>query len=119
MPSIRSISKKIPHWKDDFSPITVNEPTEEETVTILNGLRCRYESYHKVKITDEAISAAVGLSVRYINDRFLPDKAIDLIDEGSAKIRLSRSGEDSIGKSLKELSDEKIRAINNKISHLR
>ena len=67
-----------------------------------------------MKITDEAISAAVGLSVRYINDRFLPDKAIDLIDEGSAKIRLSRSGEDSVGKKLKELSDEKIRAINNK-----
>ena len=67
-----------------------------------------------MKITDEAISAAVGLSVRYINDRFLPDKAIDLIDEGSAKIRLSRGGEDSVGKKLKELSDEKIRAINNK-----
>lgn len=106
--------EKDPALERRLQPVTVNEPTEEETVTILNGLRCRYESYHKVKITDEAISAAVGLSVRYINDRFLPDKAIDLIDEGSAKIRLSRSGEDSIGKKLKELSDEKIRAINNK-----
>jgi ATP-dependent Clp protease ATP-binding subunit ClpC len=106
--------EKDPALERRLQPVTVNEPTEEETVTILNGLRRRYESYHKVKITDEAISAAVGLSVRYINDRFLPDKAIDLIDEGSAKIRLSRSGEDSIGKKLKELSDEKIRAINNK-----
>ena len=106
--------EKDPALERRLQPVTVNEPTEEETVTILNGLRCRYESYHKVKITDEAISAAVGLSVRYINDRFLPDKAIDLIDEGSAKIRLSRGGEDGIGKKLKELSDEKIRAINNK-----
>ena len=106
--------EKDPALERRLQPVTVNEPTEEETVTILNGLRCRYESYHKVKITDEAISAAVGLSVRYINDRFLPDKAIDLIDEGSARIRLSRSGEDSVGKKLKELSDEKIRAINNK-----
>lgn len=77
--------EKDPALERRLQPVTVNEPTEEETVTILNGLRCRYESYHKVKITDEAISAAVGLSVRYINDRFLPDKAIDLIDEGSEK----------------------------------
>ena len=71
-----------------FQPVTVDEPTEEESVAILKGLRSRYEEHHKVEITDNALEAAVKLSSRYINDRFLPDKAIDLIDEAASKVRL-------------------------------
>lgn len=71
-----------------FQPITVGEPTEEEAVEILKGLRDKYEAHHKVKITDEAINAAVKLSTRYIGDRYLPDKAIDLIDEAASRVRL-------------------------------
>jgi ATP-dependent Clp protease ATP-binding subunit ClpC len=72
-----------------FQPIQVDEPTLEETVQILHGLRDRYEAHHRVTITDEAIEAAAQLSDRYITDRFLPDKAIDLIDEAGSKVRLS------------------------------
>ncbi|NJP35972.1 ATP-dependent protease ATP-binding subunit ClpC [Alkalicoccus luteus] len=71
-----------------FQPIQVNEPTVEESKQILSGLRDRYEAHHRVKITDEAIDSAVTLSDRYISDRFLPDKAIDLIDEAGSKVRL-------------------------------
>jgi ATP-dependent Clp protease ATP-binding subunit ClpC len=71
-----------------FQPIQVDEPTAEESVQILKGLRDRYEAHHRVSITDEAIEAAVKLSDRYISDRFLPDKAIDLIDESGSKVRL-------------------------------
>ncbi|ADI03009.1 MAG TPA: ATP-dependent Clp protease ATP-binding subunit [Syntrophothermus lipocalidus] len=71
-----------------FQPIMVDEPTVEETIEILRGLRDRYEAHHGVKITDEAIEAAARLSARYITDRFLPDKAIDLIDEAASKVRL-------------------------------
>jgi len=71
-----------------FSPVNVNEPTSEDTVKILNGVRDKYEAHHNVKITDEAIKTAVDLSVRYINDRFLPDKAIDLIDEAASRVRM-------------------------------
>ena len=71
-----------------FQPVTVGEPTVEEAVQILKGLRDRYEAHHKVKISDEAIESAVKLSSRYIADRYLPDKAIDLIDEASSKVRL-------------------------------
>jgi len=71
-----------------FQPITVSEPTQEEAIQILMGIRDKYEAHHKVKITDKAIEAAVKLSSRYISDRFLPDKAIDLIDEASSKVRL-------------------------------
>ncbi len=70
-----------------FQPVTVEEPTEEQAVEILKGLRSKYEQHHQVKITDEALEAAVRLSMRYINDRFLPDKAIDLMDEAAAKVR--------------------------------
>ncbi len=66
----------------------VGEPTEEETVSILKGLRDKYEAHHKVKITDDAIETAVKMSSRYIADRFLPDKAIDLIDEAASRVRL-------------------------------
>ncbi len=72
-----------------FQPITVDQPTPEEAVQILMGLRDRYEAHHRVKISNEAIEAAVKLSDRYISDRFLPDKAIDLIDEASSKVRLN------------------------------
>lgn len=71
-----------------FQPVTVEEPSEQETVEILRGLRPYYEKHHGVSIEDVALDAAVKLSVRYINDRFLPDKAIDIIDEASAKVRL-------------------------------
>ena len=91
-----------------FSPVTVNEPTHEETVEILKGIRDKYEAHHNIKITDEAINAAVELSSRYINDRFLPDKAIDLVDEASSKIRLSSLEEPD---SLKEM-EEKIEKMN-------
>lgn len=72
-----------------FQPVTVEEPGVEESIAILKGLRERYEEHHKVTITDDALEAAAKLSARYINDRFLPDKAIDLIDEASSKVRLS------------------------------
>ena len=75
-----------------FQPVTVEEPSEEEAVQILEGLREQYEKHHQVKITDDAVSAAVRLSARYINDRFLPDKAIDLMDEAAAKVRLRAGG---------------------------
>lgn len=71
-----------------FQPIQVDEPTVEETILIIKGLRDRYEAHHRVKITDEAIEAAAKMSDRYISDRFLPDKAIDLIDEAGSKVRL-------------------------------
>ena len=72
-----------------FQPVKVGEPSEEDAVAILKGLRDRYEAHHKVKISDEAIEAAVKLSSRYIADRYLPDKAIDLVDEAASKVRLS------------------------------
>ena len=71
-----------------FQPVLITEPTKEETIKILEGLRDKYESHHNVKITYEAIVAAVDLSIRYITDRFLPDKAIDLIDESASRVRL-------------------------------
>ncbi len=71
-----------------FSPVTVNEPSSEDTIQILQGIRDKYEAHHNIKITDEAINAAVEMSVRYINDRFLPDKAIDLIDEAASRVKM-------------------------------
>lgn len=73
-----------------FQPVVIEEPTEAQTISMLKGLKSRYEDYHQVIISDEAIEAAVRLSVRYINDRFLPDKAIDLMDEAAAKFRLQK-----------------------------
>ena len=86
-----------------FQPVKVGEPTQEQAVQILKGLRDSYEAHHKVKITDEAIDAAVKLSSRYIADRFLPDKAIDLIDEGCSKVRLASLTSPS---DVKELEDQ-------------
>lgn len=99
-----------------FQPVTVGEPTEEEAVEILRGLRDKYEAHHKVKITDDAINAAVKMSARYISDRYLPDKAIDLVDEAASRVRLNaftappdlKAMEDQ----LKSLSDEKAAAVN-------
>ncbi len=71
-----------------FQPVTVNEPSEEETIAIMKGLRDKYEAHHKVRITDEALEAAVKLSNRYIADRFQPDKAIDLMDEAASRVRI-------------------------------
>ena len=88
-----------------FSPVTVNEPTAKDTITILKGIRDKYEAHHNVKITDEAIEAAVNLSVRYINDRYLPDKAIDLIDEASSKARLKTYTEPEDLKKMQEEID--------------
>jgi len=100
-----------------FQPVVVGEPSQEEAVDILKGLRDKYEAHHKVKITDEAIEAAVKMSSRYIGDRFLPDKAIDLVDEAASKVRLRaytppeeiRELEDKI----KHISAEKSNAVNN------
>lgn len=100
-----------------FSPVTVNEPTEKEAIQILKGIRDKYEAHHNVKITDEAIENAVKLSVRYINDRFLPDKAIDLIDEASSKARLRTYTEPESLKNMQEeidkLNSEKEEAVLN------
>ncbi len=98
-----------------FQSVKVGEPTEEETFEILKGLRSKYEAHHKVKITDEAITQAVKMSVRYISDRFLPDKAIDLIDEACSKVRLRAytmpPEVKEIEKQLKDLNGEKAAAI--------
>lgn len=80
--------ERDPALERRFQPITVGEPSKEESLEILKGLRDRYEAHHRVKITDEALSAAVTLSDRYITDRFLPDKAIDLIDEAASRVRM-------------------------------
>ena len=85
-----------------FQPVTVGEPSAEESVEILKGLRDKYEAHHKVKILDEAIEAAVELSKRYIGDRFLPDKAIDLIDEAASRVRLQNFTAPPEIKSLEE-----------------
>ena len=98
-----------------FQSVTVDEPSEEESIAILKGLRSRYEEHHRVEITDDALEAAVKLSARYINDRFLPDKAIDLIDEASSKLRLTVYTEPEEIKKLeaeiKKLEDQKEEAI--------
>ncbi|MBR2786487.1 MAG: ATP-dependent Clp protease ATP-binding subunit [Clostridia bacterium] len=92
-----------------FSPVTILEPTIEDTIKILEGIRDKYEAHHNVKITDEAIESSVKLSVRYINDRFLPDKAIDLIDEAASKLKMKTY---TRPEKLKEL-EEKISQIEN------
>ena len=99
-----------------FQPVTVAEPTEEDALLILKGLRDKYEAHHKVKINDQSLEAAVKLSARYITDRFLPDKAIDLIDEAASKVRLSTANKPDELKALEErievLESERDEAIN-------
>ena len=98
-----------------FSPVTVNEPTEEDTIKILEGLRDKYEAHHNVKITDESIKAAVELSMRYVNDRYLPDKAIDLIDEAASRVKMQTYTKPDSMRNLEEeiekVSKEKEEAI--------
>ncbi len=99
-----------------FQPVKVGEPTQEQTVEILKGLRDSYEAHHKVKITDGAINAAVTLSSRYIADRYLPDKAIDLIDEGASKVRLasltSPPDVKELEQQIEDFEKEKASAVN-------
>ena len=100
-----------------FSPVDVGEPTEKETIEIIKGIRDKYEAHHNVKITDEAVNSAVALSVRYITDRFLPDKAIDLIDEAASQVRMKIFTEPDEIKTLEDkleiISKEKEEAIYN------
>ncbi|MDL2237353.1 ATP-dependent Clp protease ATP-binding subunit [Christensenellaceae bacterium OttesenSCG-928-K19] len=99
-----------------FQPVNVGEPSQEEALEILEGLRDRYEAHHKVQITDEALKAAVDLSTRYIMDRFLPDKAIDLIDEAASKVRINMftSPPDikDLEEKLEKVCQEKDQAVN-------
>lgn len=103
-----TISEYKKHFEKDaalerrFQPVTVEEPTKEETVEILKGLRTRYEDFHNVIITDESIAAATELSARYINDRFLPDKAIDLVDEACSRVSLKANNKSTGVKNLEE-----------------
>ena len=100
-----------------FQPVTVEEPTKEETVEILQGIKQKYEEYHKVRITEEAIEAAVSMSARYINDRFLPDKAIDVLDEAASKVKLNlpvkETKETELKNEIQRLEDSKVEAIRN------
>jgi len=95
--------EKDPALERRFQPITVDEPTVEDTIAILKGLRDRYEAHHRVKISDDALEASAKLSHRYITDRFLPDKAIDLIDEAASRVRLKTL---TTPPELKEVEDE-------------
>jgi ATP-dependent Clp protease ATP-binding subunit ClpC len=90
-----------------FQPITVDEPTQEETIEILKGIRSAYEDHHQLKISDEALEAATNLSARYVSDRFLPDKAIDLVDEASSRVRMYKN---PIGKEAKDIV-KKLRSV--------
>ncbi len=99
-----------------FQPVTVGEPSEEEAIEILKGLRDKYEAHHRVRISDEAIIASVKMSVRYIGDRFLPDKAIDLVDEAASRVRLraftAPPDLKALEEQIKSLSDEMSDAVN-------
>ncbi len=88
----RKYIEKDPALERRFTPVYVEEPKEEDAIAILKGLRAKYEEHHGIAITDEAVEAAVKLSSRYITDRFLPDKAIDLIDEAAAQVRIAQEG---------------------------
>ena len=103
--------EKDPALERRLQPVNVEEPTPAETVEILKGIRDRYEAFHRVRITDGAIRAAVDLSVRYICDRFLPDKAIDLIDEAASKAKIKKTG---MSKELSRLKDSYYLALSEK-----
>ncbi len=98
-----------------FQPVIVPEATVDESIEVLKGLRSRYEKFHRVKITDEAIEEASKLAKRYISDRFMPDKAIDLIDEASSQARISRSGNDGRSKRMKKQLEEKLSQIDDAV----
>ena len=125
--------KKIKHWSVDFQKVLIDEPSVEDAISILRGLKDRYETHHHVRIKDEAIIAAVELSSRYITDRFLPDKAIDLIDESAAKLRLEMNSMpeelDQLQRQIRQLEiereaikrendDEKLRQLSSEIGNL-
>ncbi|GAA3199935.1 hypothetical protein GCM10020255_104010 [Rhodococcus baikonurensis] len=101
--------EKDPALERRFQPVQVGEPSIEDAIAILSGLRSRYEDHHKVHYTDEAITAAVELSARYIGDRFLPDKAIDLIDQAGARLRLKTATVDTaaLQQRLEQLESDK------------
>ncbi|MBR2524054.1 MAG: ATP-dependent Clp protease ATP-binding subunit [Clostridiales bacterium] len=106
--------EKDPALERRFMKVQVNEPSEEEAIEILKGLRSKYEEHHRIRITDSAIESAVRLSSRYITEKFLPDKAIDLIDEAAARarVKLTDSGEtDAINKEIEDLEKQKKSAI--------
>ncbi len=111
----RSRIEKDPALERRFQSVMINEPTEDEAIEILRGLRQKYEEHHSLSISDEAITAAVKLSARYIPDRFLPDKAIDLIDEAASMVRISKDAPDSsisdIKNRLSLLAAEKEKAV--------
>ncbi|MEW6698513.1 MAG: ATP-dependent Clp protease ATP-binding subunit [Bacillota bacterium] len=113
----RKYIEKDPALERRFQPIQVDEPTVEETLDILKGIRDKYEAHHKVRITDEALEAAAKLSDRYITDRFLPDKAIDLVDESASRVRIKAFTAPpdlkDKEKELEEIRKEKEAAINN------
>ncbi|MBQ2801876.1 MAG: ATP-dependent Clp protease ATP-binding subunit [Lachnospiraceae bacterium] len=107
--------EKDPALERRFQPVVVEEPEEAEAVKILKGVRENYEKHHGVEITDEALEAAVKMSARYINDRFLPDKAIDLIDEAAAKLKLSNvkpvSGLEELEQQIEQLNEQEEEAL--------
>ena len=107
--------EKDPALERRFQPVKIEEPSKEATVSMLKGVRERYEKYHSVKITDEAIKEAVALSVRYMNDRFLPDKALDVLDEAcalvSSRVALKTSKIKNIEEKLKQNEEEKEKAV--------
>ncbi|CAI5531870.1 unnamed protein product [Closterium sp. Naga37s-1] len=109
--------EKDPALERRFQPVQVPEPTVEETILILKGLRERYEIHHKLKYTDEALAAAAQLSYQYISDRFLPDKAIDLIDEAGSRVRLQHAQlpeeAKELDKQLRQITKEKNKAVRN------
>lgn len=106
----RKYISKDPALERRFQPITIEEPTENQSIEILQGIKSKYEQYHKVAISDEAIVAAVKLSSRFLTDRFLPDKAIDLIDEAACRVKLSEDND--FDKELKFLNQQKIQSFN-------
>ncbi len=113
----RKYVEKDPALERRFQPVYIKEPTVEEAIAILKGIKERYEKFHGVKITDEAIELAVKLSVKYISDRFLPDKAIDVIDEAAARLKLQLSKNNEIKeleKKIKEVKEARFQAIRDK-----
>ena len=115
MDDYRKYVERDPALERRFQPISVNEPTTEETVEILRGIKSRYEEHHQLEITDEALQAAASLATRFIPDRFLPDKAIDLIDEAASRVRINFStaplSVSETSKALESLRGEKDEAI--------
>ena len=109
--NIASMSKRTRHWRVGFQPVFVGEPSVEDTISILRGIKDKYEQHHQVRITDAALVAAAQLSNRYITDRFLPDKAIDLMDEAASRLRMQVDSKpeelDAIDRDIMQLQIER------------